>query len=55
MKRMLTNTAIKNAKPNDNGKPKKHSDGGGLFLLVNQVDFTSWRVNNWLKAKTPAM
>lgn len=36
MKRALTNTAVKNAKPNDNGKPKKHSDGGGLFLQVNQ-------------------
>jgi len=36
MKRILTNTAIKNASPNDNGKPKKYSDGGGLHLLVNQ-------------------
>ena len=35
MKRTLTNTAVKNAKPNDDGKPKKHSDGGGLFLMVN--------------------
>lgn len=35
MKRMLTNTAVKNAKPHDTGKPKKYSDGGGLFLLVN--------------------
>ena len=35
MKRKLTNTAVKNASPNDNGKPKKCSDGGGLFLLVN--------------------
>lgn len=35
MKRILTNTAVKNSIPNDNGKPKKYSDGGGLFLLVN--------------------
>jgi len=32
----LTNTAVKNAKPNEAGKPRKYSDGGGLFLLVNQ-------------------
>lgn len=36
MKRVLTNTAVKNAIPNDAGKPKKYSDGGGLHLLVNQ-------------------
>lgn len=29
----LTDTAIRAAKPTD--KPRKLSDGGGLFLLVN--------------------
>lgn len=28
----LTDTYIRNVKPN--GKPKKHFDGGGLFLFV---------------------
>ena len=37
MKRILTSTAVKNAKPNEAGKPKKYSDGGGLFLLVNRT------------------
>ena len=35
MKRKLTDTAARNAKPSPDGKPKKYSDGGGLFLLVN--------------------
>lgn len=35
MKRTLTDTAAKNAKPQPDGKPKKYSDGGGLFLLAN--------------------
>ena len=32
----LTNTAVKNAKPVESGRPKKYSDGGGLHLLVNK-------------------
>ena len=32
----LTDTAIKSAKPKSDGSPDKKSDGGGLFLLVNQ-------------------
>ena len=35
MQRKLTDTAIRNAKPTPDGKPTKHSDGGGLRLLVN--------------------
>jgi len=34
MRRILTDRAIKNAKPNDGGKQKKYNDGGGLYLLV---------------------
>ena len=36
MKRILTNTAIKNTLLSPEGKPKKYSDGGGLHLLVNK-------------------
>ncbi len=32
MKRKLTDTAAKNAKPKPDGKPTKYSDGGGLYL-----------------------
>ena len=35
MKYNLTDTAIRNAKPQPNGNPKKYTDGGGLYLLVN--------------------
>lgn len=35
MKRKLTDTAARNAKMTPDGKPKKHTDGGGLYLLVN--------------------
>jgi hypothetical protein len=31
----LTDTAVRQAKPQD--KPRKMADGGGLYLLVNQV------------------
>ena len=37
MKRLLTDTAVRNAKPTLEGKPKKYTDGGGLYLLVNQA------------------
>lgn len=38
MKGKLTDTAIKNATPNpETGKPVKMSDGGGLYLLVNDA------------------
>ena len=42
MQRKLTNTAVKNAKPNEDGKPKKYGDGGGLYLLVNNTG-AYWR------------
>ncbi|OQX04485.1 MAG: integrase [Thiothrix lacustris] len=35
MKRSLTDTACRNAKPTPEGKPQKHTDGGGLYLLVS--------------------
>lgn len=37
MKRLLTDTAIRNAKPTPEGKPQKYTDGGGLYLLVSTV------------------
>lgn len=37
MKRILTDTAIRNAKTTPEGKPKKYTDGGGLYLLVNHA------------------
>ena len=37
MKRLLTDTAVRNAKPTLEGKPKKYTDGGGLYLLVNST------------------
>lgn len=37
MKKKLTDTAVKAARPNSNGKPKKYGDGGGLYLLVKWV------------------
>jgi integrase len=36
MKYQLTDTSVKAAKPKAEGKPIKYTDGGGLFLLVNQ-------------------
>lgn len=44
MKRNLTNTAVKNSKPNTEGKPIKYTDGGGLYLLVNKTG-KYWRYN----------
>jgi len=34
MKRNLTDTAVRGAKPTPEGNPKKYTDGGGLYLLV---------------------
>jgi hypothetical protein len=42
MKRSLTDTAIRNAKPHQDGKPKKYTDGGGLYLLVSPTG-KHWR------------
>lgn len=36
MKYRLTDTATRNAKPKPDGKPAKHTDGGGLYLWVSQ-------------------
>ena len=43
MQRKLTEIAVKNAKPND-GKPRKYTDGGGLYLYVTSTN-KSWRYN----------
>ena len=37
----LTDTAVKNAKPED--KARKLSDGGGLYLLVKSTGYKSWK------------
>ena len=34
MKYNLTDTAIRNAKPQPNGNPKKYTDGGGLYYWL---------------------
>lgn len=44
MKRSLTDTACRNAKPTEDGKPKKYTDGGGLYLLVSSTG-KYWRYN----------
>lgn len=44
MKYQLTDTAVKAAKPKEDGKPIKLSDGGGLYLFVNEVG-KYWRYN----------
>ena len=44
MKRNLNNTQAKNAKPNPDGKSKKYTDGGGLYLLVSKKG-KYWRYN----------
>lgn len=50
MKRTLTDTAAKNAKPQPDGKPKKYSDGGGLYLLANATG-KYWRYKYRLDGK----
>ncbi|MEB4590177.1 Arm DNA-binding domain-containing protein [Candidatus Thiothrix sp. Deng01] len=42
MKRILTDTACRNAKPTPDGKLKKHTDGGGFYLLVSSTG-KCWR------------
>lgn len=44
MKRSLTDTAVKNAKPSPDGKPKRYTDGGGLYLHVTSAG-KYWRYN----------
>lgn len=44
MKYQLTDSAIKAAKPKEDGKPSKISDGGGLCLLVKNTG-KYWRFN----------
>ena len=39
----LTDTFIKNAKPNDTGAGVKHTDGGGMYLLVKSAG-KYWRM-----------
>ena len=44
MKRHLTDTAVKNAKPKNGSTQTKFTDGGGLYLLVNKSG-KYWRYN----------
>jgi len=44
MKRKLNNIKVKNAQPHSDGRPKKHVDGGGLYLLV-KTKGKYWRYN----------
>lgn len=41
----LTDTAARNAKPNENGKNAKLTDGGGLYLLVKPNGSKYWRLD----------
>ena len=50
MKRNLTDTAIKNAKPQPDGKPKRYVDGGGMYLLVTNTG-KYWRYNYRMDGK----
>ena len=50
MKYNLTDTTIRNAKPQPDGKPKKYTDGGGLYLLVNAKG-KYWRYKYRLNGK----
>lgn len=49
----LTETACKNAKPSE--KPRKMSDGGGLFLLVQPSGSKLWRQAYRLNGKQKAL
>jgi len=42
VKRNLTDTVARNAKPKPDGKPAKYTDGGGLYLLA-RADSKYWR------------
>ena len=44
MKRMLNDTIVKNAKSQANGKPKKYTDDGGMYLLASKMG-KYWRYN----------
>ncbi|OVZ62533.1 integrase [Pigmentiphaga sp. NML030171] len=50
----LTDTAVRQAKPQD--KPRKMADGGGLYLLVNQVGkYWRWKYRYQGKEKVLAL
>ena len=42
---LLTASQIKNATSNPDGKPKRHNDGGGLYLIAFKSGLRSWRYN----------
>ena len=50
MKRNLTDTTIRNAKPQPDGKPKRYVDGGGMYLLVTNTG-KYWRYNYRMDGK----
>ena len=49
----LTDTEIKNAKPGL--KPVKHTDSGGMFLLVNSTGSKLWRYQDRVQGKRKLM
>lgn len=50
MNYVLTITQVKNAKPYAGGKPRKHTDGAGLYLFVTST-IKSWRYKYRLEKK----
>jgi integrase len=50
----LTDAAVRSAKPNGGGKPRKLSDGNGLFLIVTPTR-KSWRYDYQLDGKRKSM
>ena len=51
MKRLLTDTQAKNAKPLADGKQRKIADGGGLYLLLKPNGVKLWRFKFRLAGK----
>ncbi|WML91143.1 tyrosine-type recombinase/integrase [Thiothrix lacustris] len=50
MKRSLTDTSAKNARPAPDGTPKRYTDGGGLYLHVSTTG-KYWRYNYRIAGK----
>lgn len=51
MKRLLTDTKVKNLKPDPGGRPYKMADGGGMFVLVKPSGARLWRFKYRLGGK----
>ena len=56
MIRRLNDVMVRQAKPNENGKPRKYTDGGQMYLVVTKTG-KYWRYNYKFagKSKTLAM